>query len=595
MSGTPEGAVENLEIAAVLAELADLLEIQGANPFRIRAYRQAVQTISGFGRPLSDMVAEGEDLTEIPTIGKDIAAAIEELVETRRLRRLVELGEEIPRSLAELIRIEGLGPRKVRRIWDELGVTTVEGLEEAVKDGRLAELEGFGVRSADKLLRAIQEHRKRKGRILLSEADVLVLPLVRHMQKAPGVKRVDVAGSYRRRQETIGDIDLLVLCDGEREPVMSHFLDYEGVGNVEMAGDTRGSVVLDSGLSVDLRILGSRSYGAALHYFTGSKEHNVAIRTLGVKRGLRISEYGVFRVPEDADPEQAGVEDGERVGGRTEEEVFAAVGLPWIPPVLRANRGEIEAARDGELPDLVELDHICGDLHVHSTWTDGRATIEEMARACKARGYEYMAITDHTQALAMSDGLTPERARAQWKEVDEVNGRLRGFRILKGLEVDILRDGTLDMPDDVLEELDLVVVAVHSLMDMSRKAMTERVVKALHNRHVDIFAHPTGRKLNRREPYDVDLEMVLRAARELDVAVELNASPRRLDLNDVNARRARDLGVTLSINTDAHVPEHLDSMRYGVDQARRGWLEPGDVLNTRPLSELLVWLDRRAA
>jgi DNA polymerase (family 10) len=587
--------MENLEIASTLRELADLLEIQGANPFRIRAYRQAIQTIGGIGRPLADMVAEEEDLTRVPTIGKDIAAAIEELVDTGRLERLEALGREIPRSLVTLTRLEGVGPKKARRLWDELGVTTVDELEKAAKEGEVAVLEGFGARSVEKILRSIEEHRKHGGRFLLSEADALVQPLVEHMAAAPGVERVDVAGSFRRRKETVGDIDLLVQCDEDWGPVMQHFVGFAGAERVTMAGETRGSIVLRAGLPVDLRILPTRSYGAALHYFTGSKEHNVAVRTLGVKRGLRISEYGVFRVPEESDPETLGVEDGERVGGRTEEEIFGAVDLPWIPPVLRQNRGEIEAARKGSLPSLVEVDQIRGDIHLHSTWTDGRRSIREMAKACRARGYEYMAITDHSQAMAMSNGLTPERVREQWKEIDQVNGRLRGFRVLRGLEVDILRDGTLDMSDDVLEELDLVIVAVHSVMDMSRRKMTERVLKAMLNPHVDILAHPTGRKLNRRPPFEIDVELVLQAAKELDVAVELNANPVRLDLKDVHVRRARELGVTVAINSDAHAIEHLDYLGWGVDQARRGWLEKDDVLNTRSLDELSVWLKRRAA
>jgi len=588
--------VENLEIIQALRELADLLEIQGANTFRIRAYRQAIQTLGGLGRPLQDMVQEGEDLTVIPTIGKDIAAAIVELAQTGTLRRLEELGTEIPRSLVDLTRLDGVGPKKARRIWRELDVTTVESLEQAATDGRLAEMGGFGTRSAQRVLRSIQDYRQHVGRFLLSEAETLIRPLVEHLAGAPGVIRIDVAGSFRRRQETVGDVDLLVECDEDWRPIMDHFATFPSVDRVQVSGSTRASVVLRSGLPVDLRILPGRSYGAALHYFTGSKEHNVAIRTLGVKRGLRISEYGVFRVREDADARDKGdVEAGERVGGRTEEDVFEAVGLPWIPPVLRLNRGEIEAAREGLLPELVELDDIRGDIHVHSTWTDGRRSIEDMARACISRGYEYMAMTDHSQAMAMSNGLTPDRVREQWKEIDEVNGRLEGFRILKSVEVDILRDGRLDLPDDVLEELDLVVVSVHSLMDMGKKAMTERVIKALLNPNVDLLAHPTGRKLNRRSPFELDVELVLQAARELDIAVELNASPRRLDLNDVHVGRARELGVVVSVNTDAHAIEDLDNMGYGIDQARRGWLEKTDVLNTKSLGDLLAWLDRRAA
>lgn len=587
--------MENLEIAGALRELADLLEIQGANPFRVRAYRQAIQTIAGIGRPLSDMVAEGQDLTGLPTIGKDIAAAIEELARTGELGRLAELAQEVPRSLVDLTRLEGLGPKRTRRVWTSLGVTTVAELERAARDGRLARLDGFGTRSVEKILAAIEARREMGHRFLLSEADALVRPLVEHMRRGPGAERVDVAGSYRRRQETVGDIDLLVLCETDRTPVMGHFTGFSGVDRVTLAGETRGSVVLRSGLPVDLRILPRRSYGAALHYFTGSKEHNVAIRTLGVKRGLRISEYGVFRVPDEADPGDSGVESGERVGGETEEEVFASVGLPWIPPVLRQNRGEIEAARRGELPDLLEAGSIEGDLHVHTTWSDGRASIEAMARACIDRGYRYMAVTDHSPAMAMANGLSPERVREQGKEIDALNGSLHGFRILKGLEVDIRRDGTLDMSDEILAELDLVLVSVHSLMDLSRSAMTERIIRALSNPHVDALAHPTGRKLDRRRAYEMDVEAVLQAARELDVAVELNASPRRLDLGDVHVRRAMELGVPVVVNTDAHRPRDLDHMTYGVDQARRGWLETADVLNTRSLVDLTRWLQRRAA
>lgn len=587
--------MENLEITGALKELADLLEIQGANPFRIRAYRQAIQTLDGIGRPLEDMVEAGEDLTAIPTVGKDIAAAIVELATTGTLQRLEELGETMPRTLVDLTRLGGVGPKKARRLWEEASIATVDELEAAAKDGRLVSLGGFGTRTVENLLRSIEAQRSAAGRFLLSEADAFVRPLVEHMLQAPGVDRVDVAGSYRRRRETVGDIDLLAQCDVDRLAVMHHFTSFPGVKKVVLSGETRGAIVLRSGLPVDLRILPARSYGAALHYFTGSKEHNVAIRTLGVRRGLRISEYGIFTVEDGADVGASGVEDGERVGGRTEEEVFKAVGLPWIPPVIRQNRGEIEAAREGRLPSLLELDDIRGDVHLHSTWSDGRRSIEEMARACVSRGYEYMAITDHSKAMAMANGLTAERVRAQSKEIDDLNDRLDGFRILKGLEVDILKNGTLDMPDDVLEELDLVIVSVHSLMDMRKTQMTERIIKALLNPNVDVLAHPTGRKLNRRPPYEVDLDLVLQAALELDVAVELNASPRRLDLSDVHVRRAGELGVTVVVNTDAHAIEELDNMEYGIDQARRGWLGKDGVLNTRSLADLTRWTSRRAA
>jgi DNA polymerase (family 10) len=352
-------------------------------------------------------------------------------------------------------------------------------------------------------------------------------------------------------------------------------------------------VVLHSGLQVDLRVIPGRSYGAALQYFTGSKEHNVNLRTRAVRQGLRVNEWGVFRVPDDVDPATLGKEAGERLAGDTEEGVYRALGLPWVPPVLRENRGEIEGALRDDLPTLVTLEDIRGDLQMHSTWSDGKVSLEEMAIACRDLGYEYLAVTDHSQVMAMVGGLTPERARAQWLEVDEVRERVEGIRLLRSAEIDILQDGTLDMPDEILEELDVVVISVHSFMDQDRKTMTERVLKAMRHPTVDILAHPTGRRINRREPFEMDVERVLEAAAELGVAVELNANPNRLDLNDVHVGRARELGVPVVISTDAHSPQGLLDMRFGVDQARRGWLEAGDVLNTKTEEEFMGWLERR--
>jgi DNA polymerase (family 10) len=376
--------------------------------------------------------------------------------------------------------------------------------------------------------------------------------------------------------------------------VVEHFAAFEGAARAEAAGPTKGSIVLGSGLQVDLRVVPARSFGAALVYFTGSKDHNVNIRTRAVREGLRVNEWGVFRVPEDADADELGKEDGERLAGETEEDVYAALGMAWVPPVLRENRGEVEAALARELPELVTLDDIRGDLQMHSTWSDGKASIEEMARACAERGYEYLAITDHSQAMAMVQGLTPERAREQWKELDEVRERVTEIEILRSAEVDILEDGSLDMPDEILDELDLVVISVHSFMDLDKKTMTERVLRAMAHPAVDVLAHPTGRQLGRREPFSLDVEAVLEAAAELSVAVELNANPRRLDLSDVHVHRAKELGVPVVISTDAHSPRGLDDMRFGVDQARRGWLSAADVLNTRSVEALRKWLARRA-
>ncbi len=587
--------MENLDVAHTLEELADLLEIQGANPFRIRAYRNAVRTVEGLTRPLRAMLDAGEDLTALPGIGKDIAGRIEELIGSGRIEMLEQLDAEVPRSLVELMRLDGVGPKKAKKLFDELAIRTVDDLEAELEAGRVEKLQGFGKKSAEKILRAIAEHRAHVGRFLLDDVEELVAPVIEHVRAAPGVERVEVAGSLRRRKETIGDVDVLAQCEGDGTAVVDHFVKYAGAERVEAAGGTKGSIVLRSGLQIDLRVIPPRSFGAAMQYFTGSKEHNVAMRTRAVRRGLRVNEWGVFRIPEGADPESLGKEDGERLAGADEEGVYDALGMRWMPPELRENRGEVEASFDGELPRLVTLDDIRGDLQMHSTWSDGKASLEEMARACRDRGYAYFAITDHSQAMAMVQGLTPERAREQWREIEEVRERVPDIDILRSAEVDILKDGALDFPDEILEELDLVVVSVHSLMDQDRKTMTDRVLRAIRHPSVDILAHPTGRRLNRRPPYDLDVEAVLTAAAELGVAVELNANPNRLDLSDVHVFRAKELGVKVVISTDAHSPRGLADMRFGVDQARRGWLEPGDVLNTLSADDFRAWLGRESA
>jgi DNA polymerase (family 10) len=580
--------LENIEIASVLKELADLLEIKGANPFRIRAYRNAIRTVRGLTRPLTGMIADGVDLTELPGIGKDLSSHIRELVETGRLGVLEEVGAEVPRSLVALVALDGVGPKKAKKLWEELGVTSVDELEAALEGGQVAQLEGFGQKSAEKISISIQDFRKHQGRFLLSEVDLLLAPLLQHMEGLEEVERVEVAGSYRRRKETVGDVDLLVLARTDASKVVDWFVSYPGVERVDAAGETRGRVILRSGLPVDVRVVGSESFGAALHYFSGSKEHNVVIRTLGVKRGLRINEYGVFR---EGDEEE---DSADRICGDEEEDVFAAVELPWIPPVLRENRGEVEAAREGRLPQLLSLPEIRGDLQMHTTWSDGENSLREMAEGCRDRGYEYLSVTDHSQAVTVAGGLKPEDVRAQWQEMEEVREQVRGIRLFRSLEIDILKDGSLDMPEDILQELDLVLVSVHSFMNMDKVAMTDRVIRALEHPQVDILAHPTGRILNRREPFELDVEAVLQAASSLDVAVELNAHPERLDLHNGHLRRAKELGVRVAINTDAHSVRGLDYMRYGVDQACRGWLERDDVLNALPLGEFQGWMSRRA-
>ena len=583
--------MENLEIAKVLSQMADLLEIQDANPFRVRAYRNAARFVDGYAKPMRKLVEEESDLTDLPGIGKEMARHIHELIETGGLSVLDELAEKIPRSLIDVIELPGVGPKKAKKLWKELGVETVDELEQRAEAGDVAALDGFGEKSQDKILTGIEQFRQHRSRFKLVEADLLVQPLLEYLQESSEIERLEVAGSYRRRVETVGDIDLLAIAS-DAEAVMGRFTSYREVTQIQMSGSTRGRVSLQSGLEVDLRILTEPSYGAALVYFTGSKEHNIKLRKRAIERGLRLSEYGVFR--EDGDGGAASEEKdpwaGEQVAGRTEKEVYATVELPWIAPELREDRGEVEAAARGELPVLVELGDMQGDLQMHSTWSDGKNSIEEMVTACAARGYEYMALTDHSKALAMTGGLDAKRIREQWKEIEEVQERHPEIRILRSQEVDILADGTLDQDDDVLEELDLVVVSVHSRFDLPAAEQTARVLTALRHPHVDVLAHPTGRLINRRPPFDLQIDEVLDCAKENGVVVELNAHPERLDLKDSHLMLARELGLKVAISTDAHRARDLDLMHYGVEQARRAWLSKADVLNALPLKEFLRFL-----
>jgi DNA polymerase (family 10) len=576
--------VDNPEIARTLEEVADILEIQNANPFRIRAYRNAVRTVETVTVPLRRWVEEGRQLTDLPGIGKEMASHIQEMVETGTLGFRDELLAEVPRSLIELMRLPGLGPKKARRVWDELKIGSVDELEAAAKEGRIATLAGFGAKSQEKILAGIAEHRQQGSRVLLNEAERSVEPLLAWLRAIPEVERLEVAGSYRRRKETVGDVDLLAIAS-RPIPVMEAFRAYAQVDKVLMAGDTRSSVVLGSGLQVDLRVVPAECYGAALVYFTGSKEHNVKLRRRGVERGLKISEYGVFRLETDE-------VEGACIAGREEAEVYAAVGLAWIPPELREDHGEIEAAAAGRLPHLIRVEDLRGDLHMHSTWSDGRNSIEEMVEACVALDYEYMVISDHSKSLAMTGGLDAYRLREQWKEIDEVRARHPEIRILRAMEVDILGDGSLDLEDEMLAGLDLVLVSLHSRLDLPAAQQTERVLRALEHPEVNVFCHPTGRLINRRKPAEFDVETVLRRAAELGVAVEMNCSPHRLDLKDTHARLARELGCRIVIDTDSHRTSELALRRFGVEQARRAGLGPQDVLNTLPYEEFRAAMER---
>ena len=583
--------MENLEIAKVLSQMADLLEIQDANPFRVRAYRNAARFVDGYAKPMRKLVEEESDLTDLPGIGREMARHIHELIETAGLSVLDELAEKIPRSLIDVIELPGVGPKKAKKLWKELGIETVDELEQRAEAGEVAALDGFGEKSQQKILTGIEQFRQHRSRFKLVEADLLVQPLLEYLRERPEVERLEVAGSYRRRVETVGDIDLLAIAT-DAEAVMDRFTSYPKVTQIQMSGRTRGRVSLQSGLEVDLRILAEPSYGAAMVYFTGSKEHNIKLRKRAIERGLRLSEYGVFR--EDGgggdESEEKDPWAGEQLAGRTEKEVYSTVELPWIEPELREDRGEVEAAARGELPVLVELSDMKGDLQMHSTWSDGKNSIEEMVTACAARGYEYMALTDHSKALAMTGGLDAKRIREQWKEIEEVQERHPEIRILRSQEVDILADGTLDQDEDVLEELDLVVVSVHSRFDLPAAEQTARVLTALRHPHVDVLAHPTGRLINRRPPFDLQIDEVLDCAKENGVVVELNAHPERLDLKDSHLMLARELGLKVAISTDAHRARDLDLMHYGVEQARRAWLSKADVVNALPLKEFLQLL-----
>lgn len=575
--------MDNPEIAHTLEEVADILEFQNANPFRIRAYRNAVHTVETLTVPLRRWVEEKKPLTDLPGIGKEMANHIQEMVETGTLGFRDELLAAVPRSLIELMRLPGLGPKKAKRIWEDLQVSSVDEVETAAKEGRIAALPGFGAKSQEKILAGIAEYRQHGSRFLLPEAERAVEPLLAYLREAPEVERLEVAGSYRRRKETVGDIDLLAIAS-EPIPVMERFRGYAQVDKILMAGDTRSTVVLGSGLQVDLRVVPADCYGAALVYFTGSKEHNVKLRRRAVEKGLRISEYGVFQVHEEVP--------GDCVAGREEADVYATVGLAWIPPELREDRGEIAAAAAGRLPHLIRVEDLRGDLHMHSTWSDGRNSIEEMVEACVAKDYEYMVISDHSKSLAMTGGLDAYRLREQWKEIDEVRARHPEIRVLRSMEVDILGDGSLDLEDEMLAGLDLVLVSLHSRLDLPAAQQTERVLRALEHPQVNIFCHPTARLINRRKPAEFDVEIVLRRAAELGVAVELNSSPSRLDLKDSHLVLARALGCKVVIDTDSHRTRELELMRYGVEQARRAGLGPQDVLNTLAFEEFWAAIQR---
>ena len=581
----------NAEIADAFDQVADILEFQGANQFRVRAYRNAARTIRDLPESAAGIVADSSrKLTDIEGIGKDLAEKIAALATTGKLEMLEELKQQVPESVLSMMRVPGLGPKRAAMLFKELKVTTLEELRAACEAHKVRELKGFGAKTEDSILAGLQFAAEADKRVLWAEADDLVQEILAHMRGCPALEQIEAAGSYRRGRDTVGDLDFLAVTRNTGCPaggtrlsvtvVMDHFATYAGLAEVQSRGETKLTARLRSGLHVDLRVVPAESFGAAMQYFTGSKAHNVVVRGLAKERGLKVNEYGVFR-------------GDEQIAGRDEEEVYAALDLPCFPPEMREARREFQWAAEGPLPRLLELGDIRGDLHMHSTWTDGQATIEQMALAAKARGLKYIAMTDHSKRVTMVNGLDETRILKQWEEIDKLNERLTGITVLKGVEVDILERGGLDLSDDVLKEADWVNASIHYGQNQSREQITRRVVDALQNPYVRAFAHPTGRMLTQRKPYEIDLSAVIRAAWENGKTLELNAHPLRLDLDDVACAEAKDHGVLIVISTDAHRIDGLAAMRYGVLQARRGGLTKDDVFNTRTWPQIKKLLGSR--
>lgn len=571
--------MKNQEIARIFAAMADILEIKGDNPFKIRAYRRAALNLEGLARSVEELTPE--ELREIPGIGEELAAKIGEYLRTGAIHAFEKLKGEVPAGLLTLLAVPGLGPRTARLLYDKVGVSSLEELEKLASEHRLAGIPGIQQKTEENILKGIAAVRRGKERQPLGRILPVALEIVELLRKLAPLERIEIAGSIRRWKETVKDIDI-VATSADPARVMETFVRLPQVEEVVMHGPTRSSVVIREGVQVDLRVVAGESFGAALAYLTGSKGHNVRLRDMAVRMGLKINEYGIFREGDD-----------ERLGGAGEEDVYRLLELPWIPPELREDLGEVEAALTGKLPRLVTREDIRGDLHVHSRWSDGAHSFDELVAAARERGLSYIALTDHSRGLGVAHGLTIERLMEQKKEIAALNGKLKGFTVLHGTEMDIKNDGTLDFPDEVLRELDIVIASIHSGFRQSREQITARIVAAMRNPYVSIIAHPTGRLLGEREAYEVEMEAVLKEAQRTGTALEINAYPLRLDLSDTHVRRARELGVPLAINTDTHVISQFDTLPYGIAIARRGWLEKKDVLNTLELKQLVKRLQRK--
>lgn len=562
----------NNDISRIFNKVADLLEIEGENPFKIRAYRNAAITIGNLSHNASDMVEQSEDLTKLPGIGHDLSEKIKNIVKTGELELLTELENKFPPGLSKLMDVPGLGAKKVKKLYDALNIQNLDDLAKAANEHKIRTLENFSEKTEEHIVEEVKKIVKEYNRIKLSVADQYALPLVEYLKKDENIKKIEIAGSYRRRQETIGDIDILVTCDNNWG-IMDRFVNYDGVQEVLAKGETRSSVILKSEIQIDIRVVPQKSYGAALLYFTGSKSHNIAIRKIAKQKGWKVNEYGVF--------------EGEKfIAGETEEEIYKKLGLSYIVPELRESRGEIEAAAKGALPKLIDLSDIKGDLHVHTKVTDGHNSLEEMIEAAQKKGYQYIANTEHSKHVTVARGLDANALTEHIKKIDKINENLKNFTVLKGIELDILEDGSLDLPDSILKELDIVVCAVHYKFNLPEKEQTERILRAMDNKYFNIFAHPTGRLINERAPYNIDMERVMKKAKETGCILELNSHPVRLDLNDIHCKMAKDMGIKLAISTDSHSIAGYDYISYGIGQAKRGWIEADDVINTKNINEL---------
>lgn len=570
--------VNNAEIARLFERVADLLEIEDANPFRVRAYRNAARTIRGYSVSMKELLEQGKDLSELKHIGDDLAEKVHEIVETGDLPILREIEAHTPASLGDLLNVPGLGPKRVKALYQQLDICTIEDLRRAVYSGKIYTVKGFGKATVKSIINRLDRSRPAQRRTKWLDAEIIARPLLSYLKKCKGVKKVTMAGSFRRCKDTVRDLDILVSAKLDTL-VMEHLSNYPEVARVISMGETRSTVLLNSGMQVDVRVIAPESYGAALMYLTGSKHHNIQLRTYAHTLGFKLNEYGLFK-------------NAKRLVGETEDDVYSTLGLCYVEPELRENTGEVVAALNESLPQLINEQDIRGDLHCHTDASDGHASLKSMVNCARKKGYEYMSINDHSQRLTVAHGLDKARLLQQLKEIDKLNAQLSNFVILKSVEVDILEDGSLDLSDSILKELDFTVCAIHHEFNLSEEKQTQRIIRAMDNPNFNILAHPSGRLINQRTAYNVNMREIMLAAKQRGCILELNAQPERLDLNDVHCKLAKELGVKLVISTDAHSQEDLDSMRLGINQARRGWLEAKDVLNTRPLAQFKQLLKR---